>query len=345
MTWIIRTLGFVLVLSLLVGAGPPPAGAAELRLNSQWPATAAGSKIDKWFADEVARRTGGEVTIRIFWSSALGDPKETLELLRKGAVDMAVMSPGYHAAAFPFIKAPNSLPLAMDNARQASVIMHRLMDEVPAFQEEAAANNIKPLFFHVLNPYYFVCKEPFRKVEDLRGRKIRTWGNDMPRLMQAVGAVPVTLGLAELYEGLQRGTVDCIPFSVDLIVTYKIYEVAKHVTKMAAWAGPTAPVWVNLTRFNALAPAHQKVLLEVAEEAKQRTLAATEQAAADAMQLLPGRGVEFVELPDSERQKIHSLAPDFFADWVKEIAQARPQKVEDARKAVALWKKLRSEIR
>ena len=54
----------------------------------------------------------------------------------------------------------------------------------------------------------------------MAGRKVRTWGRDMPRVVQAAGAVPVTLGLADLYEALGRGTVDCIPFSVDLMINY-----------------------------------------------------------------------------------------------------------------------------
>ena len=45
----------------------PSQAKTTLKLNSQWPATTAGSKVDQWFADEVKKRTNGEVEIRIFW--------------------------------------------------------------------------------------------------------------------------------------------------------------------------------------------------------------------------------------------------------------------------------------
>jgi TRAP-type C4-dicarboxylate transport system substrate-binding protein len=49
---------------------------AVLKLNSQWPATTAGSKVDQWFADEVGKRTNGQLQIKVYWSEALGKATE-----------------------------------------------------------------------------------------------------------------------------------------------------------------------------------------------------------------------------------------------------------------------------
>ena len=212
--------------ALLAGSMQDTVAKTVLRANSQWNETHAGSQVDKWWADEIKKRTNGEVEIKLFFGGALGKAQENLPLLQQGALDLAMMSPGYFPAQLPFHAAPNSIPMAMSTVEQATTLMERLMAEVPAFEEEARENGVKTLFFHHLNAYQLVCKEPVKGVADMKGRKMRTWGKALPMAVEAVGATPVTLFLPDLYEGLSRGTVDCIPFSVDLMMNYKMYEVA-----------------------------------------------------------------------------------------------------------------------
>jgi TRAP-type C4-dicarboxylate transport system substrate-binding protein len=334
---------FLLLAAVLVTKGLARAQTVTLRLNHQTTAATAGGQVDQWFADEVAKRTNGKVTIKIFWSEALGKAKEMLPLLRQGAIDMAGLSPSYYPSELPFFTAPNSLPMAMDNTRQAQVIMHTFLERVPAFTEEGKANNVRPIFFHVLNPYYVICKQPVRKLDDLKGKKMRTWGEDMPRLAQAAGAVPVTLFLPELYESLQRGVIDCAPFSLDYVVSYKLHEVAKYLTQVVAWQGPTYALWINLDKWNALPGDARKVMLEVAEEAKRKDLEKLAEAEKAARETMARAGVEFISFPENELRRWVSASPDFFADWVAKMEKLG--KGDAARQTVALWKDLRAQYR
>lgn len=323
---------------LAVWSHGPAEAKTTLKLNSQWPATTAGSKVDQWFADEIKRRTNGDVEIRIFWSEALGKAAENLSLLKSGAIEMGAMSPGYFPTQLPFHAAPNSIPMAMETVKQANVLMKRLAAEVPAFQAEAKANGVRTLFFHHLNPYLLVSREPITTVEAMKGRKIRTWGTDMPRMAQAVGATPVTLSLPEIYESLSRGVVDSAPFSVDLVVNYKIYEVAKNVSEMTLWLGPSWGVWIGDSAWQKLTPAQQKVLTDVAEEARERDYKVTIEAEAAAREELKKRGVAFHPFPEAEKAKWRGALPNFFADFI--AAQEKNGKGDDARKAVAIWKEV-----
>lgn len=310
-----------------------------LRLNHQFPAAAAGSKIDQWFADAVAEASGGTLRIHIFWSNALGEPKENLTLLRNGAIDMAAMSAGYFPADLPFFSAPNSMPMALDTICQSSDLMAAFMAKVPAFTEEAAANGIRPLFFHLLNPYLLVSREPITGLDGLSGKKIRTWGEDMPRLIQAAGGVPKTIFLPELYENLQRGVIDGAPFSLDLMVTYRIYEVARHVTEVVLWEGPAWGVWISARTWAELTAAERGVIREAAEKARRRELALTAEAAVEARGVLLGKGVAFHPFPAGDLARWQQANPDFFGDWIRKMA-ARG-KADAARDTVRLWKEIR----
>ena len=314
-----------------------------LKLNSQWPATTAGSKIDQWFADEVKKRTNGEVEIRIFWSEALGKAGENLTLMQKGAIEMGAMSPGYFPKQLPFHAAPNSLPMAMDTVKQANVLMTRLAAEVPAFREEGKANGVRALFFHHLNPYLLVSREPLTSFDQLKGKKIRTWGTDMPRMAQAAGMTPVTLSLPEIYESMGRGVIDAAPFSVDLVVNYKIYEVAKNVSEITLWLGPSWGVWISEMAWEKLSPAQRKVMEEVAAEARDLDYQATIDAEKTAREDLKKRGVVFYPFPAADRQKWLAAQPDFFNDFIVEMDKAG--KGADARKAVAIWKDVQTNVK
>ncbi len=338
-----RRWAWLLTAALLLAWSPGAVQAeTELRMNHQFTAGNLGARVDAHFAETVSRLTDGELTIKIYWANALGRPKENLSLLRDGALDMAAMSAGYFPDELPLLSAPNSMPMAMDGPRQASEIMKRMVEELPALMAEAEANGVRPLFFHALTPYRLQSREPIVNLADLEGKKVRVWGAYLPALFQAAGAAPVTMLLPEVYEGLQRGVVDVVPFNPEFALNYRTYEVAPHFTEVIVWAGPGWGVWISTAAWRELSEAHQAALLAAAEDARlhELTLLAEEEAAARA--LLAERGVVFHPFPETELAAWRERAPDFMAQFV-ETMETRGEG-EAARRMAALWRALRDEI-
>ena len=309
------------------------------KMNHQFPASTAGSLIDKWFAEEIAKETDGEITIRIFWSDGLGGPQENLSMLKNGDIEMAAMSAGYYPDILRFHSAPNSIPMGMDNICQADVIMKALIDDIPEFNDEAERNGIRPLFFHLLNPYLLVSKKPITRFEDLTGLRIRTWGEDMPQLIKAAGAKPVNLFLTDIYEALKRNIIDAFPFSVDLVVSYNLYELAPNITEVVMWEGPSWGVWISLKAWKSLTDNQKKIFLTVSEKARMKNLPVTMAAEKKARTLLLEKGAVFHPFPENELKKWKEKNPDFFNNWI--MKQKETGKMDAAEKTVELWKKLR----
>ncbi len=306
-----------------------------LKMSSQWTENTPGGQVDIWWADQIRDQTNGEIDIKIFWEGALGKAKENLGLIQQRAIELAAMSPGYFPAELPFHAAPNSIPMAMSEVPQATELMERLLQEVPEFDLEAQRNGMKALFFHHLNPYKLVCKEPVTSVADMEGKKVRTWGKDMPRMVEAAGGVPVTLGLSELYEGLERGTVDCIPFSVDLMISYKIYEVAKHVHDITLWEGPTNAVWIARGIWDGFTDEQRKIVQDLSFEAARRDRDQVLAAGEAAIDELKAHDVQFHPFPEDEAQKWRDANPDFFADFIAN--QEAKGRGDAARKTIMIW--------
>lgn len=313
-----------------------------LKMNHQFPADAANSKLDQWFADEVKTATNGEIEIRIVWSNGLGDPKQNLSLLKNGTIDMAAMSAGYFPKELPFFSAPNSLPMAMDNICQASEIMKAFIEKIPAFAEEAGQNGARPLYFHLLNPYLLLSKTPITKFSDLKDRRIRIWGDDMPLLVKAGGAKPIPMFLPDIYRAMKTEVIDSCPFSVDMILTYKLDELAKHITEVVVWEGPAVGLWISEKTWKTLSPDHQKVLSETAEKARQKEIPITLEAERTAREALKAKGVTFHPFPPEELSAWKAAAPDFFQEWINRMEKVG--KKDAAEQTVRLWKEMRTAI-
>jgi TRAP-type C4-dicarboxylate transport system substrate-binding protein len=326
----------VLAVALAIPLGTAQAWAqTELKMSSQWTENTVTSQANRWWASEIDKRTNGQVKVKIFYAGALAKANENLQLIRSGGVELVNMSASYFGADLPLFTAPNSIPMAMGEVSHATTLIQRIMAEVPALDEEAKRNGVKALFFHHLNPYLLVCKEPVSGLAQIKGKKIRTWGSDMPRMVQAAGGVPVTLGLAELYEGLSRGTVDCIPFSVDLMVSYKIFEVAKHVHDITLWLGPTSGVWMSRPAWDKLTPAQQQAIEEASKAAAVKDRDLTIEAAKAATEQLKAAGVTFHTFPAADKKAWKAANPDFFAAFIE--AQAKAGRGDAANAMVKIW--------
>ncbi len=318
-------------------------GAEVLHMNHQFPADAAGSKIDQWFADEVKEASNGDLEIKVFWSNGLGQPTENLSLLKAGHIDMAAMSAGYFQEQLPFFSAPNSIPMAMDDICQSSAIMKAFIDEIPAFKREAEENGVRPLFFHLLNPYLLFSRKPINKFSDLKGLRIRTWGNDLPLLIQSAGAQPVQLFLPDIAEALKQGVIDATPFSVDLAVSYQLFESAKHVTRVTIWEGPSWGVWISRKTWLRLSKKHQNILLEISEKARAREVPETLAAERDSESFLKSKGVAFHSFPNSELEKWKAVSPNFFERFVHDMKAKGYE--SDARHTIRIWQEIRAKSR
>lgn len=308
-----------------------------LRQNNLTPATAGPALADVWFAEEVNKRSGGRITIQNFWAGAAGAPGEMLKLVGGGGLDIGTFPGSYFPAEMPFLAAPSALPLTLPSAEKADAIIHELWEKVPAYEEEARANNIYPLFFRSLNAYHLLCTSPVRTLADLRNKKIRTQGEFFPMAVQAIDAVPVNVLPGEFYEALQRGTVDCMLLPWDLLAVNRLYEVAKFGSTINFGTVISHGVNFNLARWNGLPDNVKALFREVAQEARAYALEAGTKATEAALATMRERGAEIIEF--QEQEAFEAKLPDFLGIWQERMTAAG--KGEAAAEAAALWKSLR----
>jgi TRAP-type C4-dicarboxylate transport system substrate-binding protein len=293
------------------------------------------SQVDKWWAEEITRRSNGKVKVTVFWNEALGKSTELVDLLGSGAVDIAATALAYTPSKLPLSGATNALPLVIPDIRDTVRITHGLIQNVPEVKQELQRNNIWPLYFHSLANYHLICNKPVRKLEDFKGLKIRSFGAFQPKIWEALGAVGVVVLQAEVYEGLQRGRVDCVFNSYSTMLTGKLYEVGKYLIDVDFGPLATWPMMVNYRTWHEKWPENVKKLFsDVSAEAEQRSLKAVIESDDSSLKELVAKGTELIKFQDQE--KMLTLVPDMLKLWQESMIEKGLGPA--AEKAVTYWR-------
>jgi TRAP-type C4-dicarboxylate transport system substrate-binding protein len=336
-----KIMGLVLVLLVALSLAPLSAQAAEpkpivLRLAHFVPEKPAGigGVTDQFFADEVYKRTDGRVKIEIYWLQTLGQTKELLGLVRDGTVDMAAFPSGYFPSQFPFWRWPNGTPFIMSTIEEAVQTAIKI-PQLPCVQEEIRKHNVKLLFSHVMGSYQLFAKKPVTTFKDLRGLKVRTYGDVLPRCVQSAKAVGVSVFPPEVYEATQKGVIDGGLY--DLIGGYgqKIHEVAPNVNlwnimSIVAWG-----IWVNLDTWNKLPADVRQIMVDVSKDTMDFERDRAIKYENETREILTKEGAIFRDVPDRERQKWVNACPDFLDEFIKEMD--KQGKGDDARQFKKTW--------
>lgn len=312
-------LAFLVVLAALALAAPAAAQApVTLRFGHYQPRGPA-VEGEGWFAEQVTKRTNGRVKIDVGWAEAYGKSRELPETVKSGAVDLATVVPHFNPDPFPF-HALSPMPIFATDPFQDLERQYRIASSVyrtaPFEAEMARTFNSKPLFQQLIAPYWVLGKAAGCSTAVFQGKKVRTLGADIPKMFSAVGAVPVSLTTPELYEALQRGTVDYLSIPTTHMRTLKLDEVGKHACGPVFMLTMGHTTVINLDTWKKLAPELQKTILDVAKEAERfylDHLKKTEQADQDS---LKAAGVQFARLPAADAAAWKAKSPDFLTTWV-----------------------------
>ena len=169
---------------------------------------------------------GPRLDLDLQLGGVLGNEKETLEKLGFGGVQMACTSVA-PLAEFSSEIGVLTLPyLFRDPEHMWRVLDGEIGDELLASLE---ANGLVGLAWYDAGARSFYNRErPIRRLEDLKGLKIRVQKSEIMReMVEALGASPVSLGFKEVYTNLYTGSIDGAENNVPSYRSERHFEVAK----------------------------------------------------------------------------------------------------------------------
>lgn len=255
----------------------------------------------QWLVDEFARRTGGRHSIEVFWGGSVAKTGEIPEALAGGVGDFGDIVTPYFPDLFPLNNAVGFFIPQPMNALEVGLFMERMHATYPQFSEELARHNLHAIGFRPLEEYGLLCTRPVRSLADLKGLRIRSYGFAYPKLIEALGAAPVSIATAEAYEALQRSIIDCTPIGPALARGWKYDEVAKYYIEIPFGASFGHILAMNLDSYNALDPETRAVVDQLGRDYLREYTRVLAEDVARVRALWAGElGVEVIHFPVEE---------------------------------------------
>jgi tripartite ATP-independent transporter DctP family solute receptor len=243
----------------------PAFAQTTLKFAHAAPETDLQQNLATFFADEVAKRTDGEVTVQIFPQGQLGNDAAMIDGARSGIIDVVMVGLNNFSGLMPD-SAALTLPFMFPDRETAySVLDGEVGKGVLAKFED---HGLKGLGFPE-NGYRNMTNSrgPIRTPEDVKGLRMRVNNskalNDM---FQLLDAQPQQIPVAELYTALETGVVDSQDHPIGVTLSFKFYEVQKYLSLTQHAYAPLA-VAMNLSKFDGLTPEQQQIILDVSKEA------------------------------------------------------------------------------
>lgn len=309
----------------LLAASVLPAQAQEITVRYASPSAASDptQEVMLWFMDEVTERTDGRVQFEPFLGNSLVKDQDIVSAIGDGLIEMGKIYTVSYPGQMPLWNMTN-LPFTSPSPYVAINVISDLVEEYPVFDEELAKLNVAALGVITTGGTGIVSKKPLRSVEDLDGLKVRARGIQA-QAFAAVNATPVSIPWNDVYEALSKGVVEG---STNYIITTRPIR-HNEVTDYYVAAGLGQAVQLELINrdfWAALPEDIKSVMTEVMNETQLRYAEKASELALKEREVLAGESgpgkMEYIDFPAEERQKWIDAAPDFFAEWAEENAEA-----------------------
>jgi TRAP-type C4-dicarboxylate transport system substrate-binding protein len=223
--------------------------------------------LDPWklyeeWTQTVEKRTNGRVQFEMTSLPELGlGGAETIRVLKTGVVDVTETYGGYVAGELPLIEILEIPGIFPDPETAKKAIMAWKPMEAKILDDKA---NAVLLAMAVYPDQAIFSKKPVRKLEDLKGLKIRVHSVALSSLVAGLGGDPLTVAFAEVYTALERGTLDAAISGTKPGYGLRWYEVAKYLVGPISMR-PHVALAMNKTAWKRLPPDIQAILKEEAE--------------------------------------------------------------------------------
>ena len=257
-----------------------------------------------WFCKRVTEVSKGEIKIDLYPSESLCKGADQFEAVRDGLADVGPVIIPYESGT---IKLPTliELPFSFKDWQTSRKVWEAWL--------KAGLKDYYEQFGIVLLPGAFLTKfdifssKPIRRLEDMRGLKLRMPGKMSATALGMLGGVPISVTGGEIYTAIQTGTCDGTGLPAQSVFDLKINEVVKYGIRidLCLTGGPLVvnkKVWSNLPKNL------QGIMEKAAIEAQDNY-----------MEKFDSRNEEALKRMEKEGIKIFTPDPAEKSRWVQKV--------------------------
>ena len=249
----------------LAGAWAANAPATTWQMTTGFGSASFHTKNIHAFAEDITAVSAGALQIDIRSDPQLVHTARIVDAVGKGEVALGEVSLsrlGSRHAAFSV----DTVPFLVSNYYKAEKLWKASM---PAIKARLRRFGVKLLYVVPWPPKGIYTTRDVKATRELRGMRIRTYSVSTTRLIEALGAIPVSIAPGDIRSAFKNGRLDAMFSSAPSGVSLRAWEFAAHFYLANAWI-PKNAVIVNEKAFAGIAPNVQSVVLESARRAQAR---------------------------------------------------------------------------
>ncbi|HEY1102561.1 MAG TPA: TRAP transporter substrate-binding protein [Burkholderiaceae bacterium] len=329
---LIKNAGIAGVLAAGIAPAVHAQAAIRWRLASSFPKSLdtiyGGGEV---FAKAVKAMSGGKFEISVHAGGELMPPFGVVDGVQNGTVEMCHTVPYYFYGKNPAFAIGSAIPFGM-NARQMTAWMlhgngRKLMNELYAKYNMVSFNGGNT--GTQMGGWF---RKEIKSVADFKGLKMRLGGGLVGEVMTKLGAVPQSLPGGEIYQALEKGTIDAAewvgPYDDQKLGFNKV---APNYYYPGWWeGGPEVDFFINQKAFDGLSAENKAIVEAAAAQASTDMLAKYDALNPTALKQLVAAKTKVLPFPQAV------LDASFKASM--EVYQELAAKSED-------WKKIYADFR
>ncbi|MDH5579191.1 MAG: TRAP transporter substrate-binding protein [Betaproteobacteria bacterium] len=262
------------------------------------------------FVEDVAKRTGGALEIKVHASGSLIKHPDILRAVSTGQVNIAEFLLGQFGNEDPVFAADN-LPFVAAGYDSAQKFYAA---QKPLLTKKLDGRGLTLLFSVPWPGQGIYTKEPLKSVDDLKGTKFRTYSPLTARLAELLGASPTVIQVPEIPQMFATGAVQAMITSSATGTSTKAWEFVKNYYKTSAFH-PKNVVVVNTRAFKRLPKTQQDAVMSAAKSAEPRGWAMSKQREKDGDETLAKNGMTLHEPSAAMKAAFGKVGAQMAKEW------------------------------
>lgn len=219
--WRLLATALVAICSWIV---PAKAEAVRLLFPSLSPVDSSESQFFNTWAKRVNAASGGTLDVEIRDGTSLANFGNVYERVSDDVIQIGWAQQAFIAGKFPLSEVVG-LPFLIDNDVAGSVAFWRLYKSGLLNDEY---KEVVPLWVALMGATGLHLAKVPTTLDNLHGLKIRVNAKVTSDVVTNLGGAPISLSADDMYEALQRGTIDGVTTSWAAFEPYRLYEVTSY---------------------------------------------------------------------------------------------------------------------
>jgi len=273
----------------------------------------------KRFKARIEKKSGGDIAVKLFPASQLGQIPRMIEGLQFGTIEGVVAPSAFFIGVDKFNSALAVPGLFKDvnhcwrtfGDPEFRAIMFPLMEK----------KGITAISIMCTAPQAFLTKKKISSLTDLKDLRIRVLASPLEiGPLKAAGMKPVPMPLGEVVPALKQNLIDGVSSIPVLFGKLKMDTMAKNITTSSLiYFG--VPTYVSMKFWNKLSGAQKKMMLTEARAVEKEVRPWNDKANAGVLAGWKKRGGTVVDLPPADQAKLASIANKTAANFIAKNAK------------------------